>query len=136
MLVIYLLWILIIILIVELILYEPLKPIDLFISDDEKGDDMNDVGNSLTKNLLIPRNAKILEITIYNDNQRNTIISKILQNTNLIGEKGIIAPKGFSNILIRIRRSFIATSQCTISLEESNKDLSNIKLKSVKAWTN
>ena len=129
-----LLWILILVLVIQLILYVPTTPVDILISNNDKGDAMTEVGQTLTDNVLIPKNTRKLEIVVYNDNPSNIITCKILQGGTAISRGGLSSVKGFSIILVDIQKKYDHNSNVTISLEESDKTLRNITIKSVKAW--
>lgn len=134
MLLLALLWILILVLLVQLILYEPLTPVDVLYSNNEKGAAMTVAGQRLTQTVLLPKNTRKLEIIFYNDNPSSIIACRILQGNTAIGRGGKSSVQGFSSIIVDIQRSYTPTTNVTISLEETNKTLRNITLKSVKAW--
>jgi hypothetical protein len=129
----YLLWLLILIILFQLILYRPLTPLDIFYDNNEKGTAMTEVGNKLTSTVLIPKDTEKLEILIYNENS-SAITCRVLQGEKLLGKKGLICKEGFSTFIVNVRRDFVFSTQCIISLEKSNEKLTDVNLKSVKAW--
>jgi hypothetical protein len=135
MFVLLLLWILIVLILVQIALYDPLKPVDVFTNDNDTGQAMTPTADGrLTRTVLIPKDTKILEIVIYNNNTSNAIVSKVLQGNKALGKKGFIAKGGFSLFYIRIKHKFNASNQCIISLEDLGGTLNNVNIKSVKAW--
>lgn len=134
MLILLILWILIILLFVQLILYQPLKPVDLLTENTDTGATMVQTGQTLTKSLTLPKTTKKLEIVVYSDKPAKLLLCRVLENTRVIGNQRFITKKGFSRVVVDIKRGFDPSIKCTISLEESNKTLSNVNLKSVKAW--
>ena len=132
-------WFLIFILIVHIVLYEPLKPIDIFFSDDNdgKGANMTVESAKLIKTIRIPKNTRKLEVVIYNTTASNVLMCTVLQGGTAIGKKGVIAKEGFSSLMIDIQRGFDATAECVLSIENTDGTtlpVQAIKLKSIKAW--
>ena len=139
MLIFVLLWILLLIILIELIVYRPLVPIELlfFIGDanGDTGTQMSQTGDTLTRDLTLPKNTRTLEIVIYNNNTRDLITCDILQGNKLIGRQGLISKQGYSRILVDIQRSFDHLSPCTISLgSENTLSRNDILLKLSTAW--